>query len=299
MAFGVKAVIDKFKGGNAPADGDVFIFNDPYLGGTHLSDMRLVRPVFRDGRIFCWLASVGHWHDVGGAVPGNYNPAATEYFQEGVLIPPVRLFSGGRLSQVVSPARGLPSANERFGDLNAHLSALDLGVARMAALLVNRHGNGVGACGHRPRGIDAAGRDPACRTGAGRFSSTMTGATISARIAYGDGAGERRLDLRIGRRFMPVANISRATDRRVYVAFGIYFRSRGRFRRPIGHHPAGNSCSTRSGKPPAATPKQSCASSTCCSAPSRASGQSVLSPMPMARSTPSPSPPAGRMASTG
>jgi N-methylhydantoinase B len=137
MAFGVRAVIDKFIGVNAPADGDVFIFNDPYLGGTHLSDMRLVRPCFRDGELFCWLASVGHWHDVGGAVPGNYNPAATEYFQEGVLIPPVRLFSRGALNQdildIILAASRLPdSAN---GDLAAHLSALDLGAARVAALL--------------------------------------------------------------------------------------------------------------------------------------------------------------------
>jgi N-methylhydantoinase B len=58
------------------------------MGGTHLSDMRLVRPYFRDGRLFCWLASVGHWHDVGGAVPGNYNPSATEVFQEAFVLPP-------------------------------------------------------------------------------------------------------------------------------------------------------------------------------------------------------------------
>ena len=137
MAFGVKAVIDKFHGANAPVDGDVFIFNDPYLGGTHLSDLRLVRPVFRDGQVFCWLASVGHWHDVGGAVPGNYNPAATEYFQEGVLIPPVRLFASGVLNQdivdILLAASRLPMS--AFGDLNAHLSALDLGAARMGALL--------------------------------------------------------------------------------------------------------------------------------------------------------------------
>jgi N-methylhydantoinase B len=61
--------------------------------------MRLIRPCFRDGKLFCFLGSVGHWHDVGGAVPGNYNPAATEYFQEGVLIPPVRLFRAGVLDQ--------------------------------------------------------------------------------------------------------------------------------------------------------------------------------------------------------
>ncbi|MCW3476225.1 hydantoinase B/oxoprolinase family protein [Limobrevibacterium gyesilva] len=137
MAFGVRAVIDKFTGDNAPAEGDVFIFNDPYLGGTHLSDLRLVRPCFRDGRLFCWLASVGHWHDVGGAVPGNYNPAATEYFQEGVLIPPVRLITAGRLNQdildILLAASRMPMS--AYGDLNAHLSALDLGAARVAALL--------------------------------------------------------------------------------------------------------------------------------------------------------------------
>jgi N-methylhydantoinase B len=137
MAHAVGAVIDKFTAERAPADGDVFIFNDPYLGGTHLSDMRLIRPCFRDGKLFCWLASVGHWHDLGGAVPGNYNPAATEYFQEGVLIPPVRLIDAGRLSQdildIILAASRLPMS--AYGDLNAHLSALDLGAARMAALL--------------------------------------------------------------------------------------------------------------------------------------------------------------------
>ena len=134
MAFATAAVIDKFPDA---ADGDIFIFNDPYLGGTHLSDLRLIRPVFRDGRVFCWLGSVGHWHDVGGAVPGNYNPAATEYFQEGVLIPPVRLYVRGELNRdvqdILLAASRLPDV--AYGDLQAHLSALDLGLARMAALL--------------------------------------------------------------------------------------------------------------------------------------------------------------------
>ena len=134
MAFGTRAVIEKFPDA---AEGDVFIFNDPYVGGTHLSDLRLIRPVFHGGRLICWLGSVGHWHDVGGAVPGNYNPAATEYFQEGVLIPPVRLYACGTLNRdiedILLAASRLPGV--AFGDLQAHLSALDLGVARMAALL--------------------------------------------------------------------------------------------------------------------------------------------------------------------
>ena len=95
MSFAVKAVIDKAAENGDLADGDIYIFNDAHLGGTHLSDMRLVRPYFHDGKLFCYLASVGHWHDVGGAVPGNYNPAATDAFQEAFVLPPVRLARAG------------------------------------------------------------------------------------------------------------------------------------------------------------------------------------------------------------
>ena len=137
MAFAVKAVIDKAAASGGPRDGDVWIFNDPYDGGTHLSDFRLVRPLFRQGKVFCYLASVGHWHDVGGNVPGNYNPVATECFQEGMLIPPVKLYEEGRLRQDVID---ILSANSRlpgslYGDLNGQINALDLGTKRMNALL--------------------------------------------------------------------------------------------------------------------------------------------------------------------
>jgi N-methylhydantoinase B len=136
MAHGVRAVIDKCAD-RPPLPGDVFVFNDPYLGGTHINDMRLIRPVFADGALFCWLASVGHWHDIGGPVPGNYNPEATSYFQEGVLIPPVRLVRAGALDQdiidIILAASRLPDT--ALGDLQAQLAALDLGAARMAALI--------------------------------------------------------------------------------------------------------------------------------------------------------------------
>jgi N-methylhydantoinase B len=137
MAFAVKAVIDKAAKDGDLAEGDVYIFNDPYDGGTHLSDFKLVRPFFRNGKVFCYLASVGHWHDVGGNVPGNYNPVATEAFQEGMVIPPVKLYAAGRLRQdVVDILR----ANTRlpdslYGDMNGQVNALDLGARRLAALL--------------------------------------------------------------------------------------------------------------------------------------------------------------------
>jgi N-methylhydantoinase B len=137
MAFAVKAVIEKSDRQGDLADGDVYIFNDPYEGGTHLSDFKLVRPFFRGGRLFCWLASVGHWHDVGGNVPGNYNPVATECFQEGMLIPPVKLFAKGELRSdvvdIVTANSRLP--NSAYGDLNGQINALDLGVRRLNALI--------------------------------------------------------------------------------------------------------------------------------------------------------------------
>ena len=142
MAFAVRYVIDLTRD-NPPEDGDVYIFNDPYEGGTHLSDFKLVRPVFRDGRVFCYLASVGHWHDVGGNVPGNYNPQATESFQEGMLIPPVKLFEAGVLKTdivtILSANSRLP--NSLYGDMNAQINALDLGHQRLGALL-DEYGEG-------------------------------------------------------------------------------------------------------------------------------------------------------------
>ena len=137
MAFAVKAVINKVAREGGLQDGDVFIFNDPYEGGTHLSDFRLVKPIFRNGEVFCYLASVGHWHDVGGNVPGNYNPEATESFQEGMLIPPVKLFSAGILNNdivdILSSNSRLP--NSLYGDLNGQINALDLGHQRFKDLL--------------------------------------------------------------------------------------------------------------------------------------------------------------------
>ncbi|HBV55427.1 MAG TPA: hydantoin utilization protein B [Rhodobacteraceae bacterium] len=137
MSFAVKAVIDKVAETNDLADGDIFIFNDAHLGGTHLSDMRLVRPYYRDGTLFCWLASVGHWHDVGGAVPGNYNPAATDAFAEAFILPPVRLARAGEINQdiidILLRNTRLPQSAQ--GDLNGQLGALDLGVRRMDELL--------------------------------------------------------------------------------------------------------------------------------------------------------------------
>ncbi|PXW26363.1 hydantoinase B/oxoprolinase family protein [Paraburkholderia caballeronis] len=137
MAFAVQAAMRAAATRGGMVDGDVWLFNDPYEGGTHANDFKLVRPVFRDGRLFCFLASAAHWHDVGGAVPGNYNPAATECWQEAVQIPPVRIVRRGELDADVL---AILKANTRlpdslWGDLNGQLAALELGVRRLDDLL--------------------------------------------------------------------------------------------------------------------------------------------------------------------
>jgi len=137
MSFAVRAVIDKINEGVELHPDDIFIFNDPYLGGTHLNDFRLIRPVFADEKLFCFIGSVGHWLDVGGNVPGNFNAAATEVFQEGFLCPPVKLVDAGDYRQdivdILLANSRVPTSN--YGDLQAQISALDLGSRRVEELI--------------------------------------------------------------------------------------------------------------------------------------------------------------------
>ena len=137
MSFAVRVAARAASERGGMVEGDTWLFNDPYEGGTHANDFKLVRPFFRNGKLFCYLASAAHWHDVGGAVPGNYNPAANECWQEAVQIPPVRIVREGVLDQDVL---AILRANTRlpdslWGDLNGQLAALELGVKRLHGLL--------------------------------------------------------------------------------------------------------------------------------------------------------------------
>jgi N-methylhydantoinase B len=124
--------------------GDVAIVNDPFAGGTHLPDVTLVAPVFlgRARRPFAYVANRAHHADIGGMSPGSM-PLATEIFQEGFRLPPVRLVAGGR---VVGDVLALFLANtrvapEREGDLMAQWAALRIGAERLRALAAT-HGPG-------------------------------------------------------------------------------------------------------------------------------------------------------------
>ena len=125
-------------------DGDLWIVNDPYLSGTHLNDVVLVSPAFVDGRLFALFANTGHWMDMGGSVPGGWAPSATEIHQEGIIIPPLKLFERGRYNEAVVR---LITANVRLpqqlkGDLAAMINVFAIGRRGLDAL-IGKYGEAV------------------------------------------------------------------------------------------------------------------------------------------------------------
>ena len=142
MQFSVEAVIDRVSTFKLPLNpGDVFILNDPYLGGTHLMDVKFVKPFFYEGKLWCWLANTGHWPDTGGMVPGGFSANATEVEQEGLRLPPVKLYKQGVLDDEILSIilSNIRVADQRIGDIKAQAAALTTGEKRLTALL-DRYG---------------------------------------------------------------------------------------------------------------------------------------------------------------
>jgi N-methylhydantoinase B len=134
MQYGTASVIERAKD---VRPGDVYIANDPYLGGTHLMDVRFYRPFFYKGELFCWLANTGHWRDTGGAVPGGFSAQATDVEMEGLRLPPVKLIKEGKvddeiLSIVLSNIR---TADQTIGDIKAQAASLSIGEKRLTQLV--------------------------------------------------------------------------------------------------------------------------------------------------------------------
>jgi N-methylhydantoinase B len=125
----------------APRPGDVYIVNDPYLGGTHLMDVRFVLPFYYRGEHFCWLQNTGHWPDIGGMVPGGFSAKATEVEQEGLRLPPVKLFKRGVLDAEILAIlnANMRIAEQRIGDIKAQAAALKVGERRLTEL-IDRYG---------------------------------------------------------------------------------------------------------------------------------------------------------------
>ena len=142
MQFSVEAVIERVATKNIALNpGDVFILNDPYLGGTHLMDVKFVKPFFYRGQLWCWLANTGHWPDTGGMVPGGFSANATEVEQEGLRLPPVKLYKEGVIDDEIMAIilSNIRVADQRIGDIKAQAAALATGEKRLTALL-DRYG---------------------------------------------------------------------------------------------------------------------------------------------------------------
>ncbi|WP_295077203.1 hydantoinase B/oxoprolinase family protein [Tabrizicola sp.] len=144
MQFSTATILERIRSGitAAPQPGDIYIVNDPYLGGTHLMDVRFAMPVWRAGEIYCWLSNTGHWPDTGGAVPGGFSASAISAEQEGLRLPPVKLFKQGMLDQEIYQiiCSNIRVSEQRIGDVKAQASALLVGAERLGALL-DRYGD--------------------------------------------------------------------------------------------------------------------------------------------------------------
>ena len=123
--------------GDTVRPGDVFLLNDPYHGNNHLPDLTAFVPVFADGRLVFWSVNRSHQSDIGGATHGAYNPGATEIWQEGLRITPLRLYDGGVLREDVMEmlATNVRHPRDFRGDLAAMIGSARVGERRVEALL--------------------------------------------------------------------------------------------------------------------------------------------------------------------
>ena len=146
MQFSTRTIIERIAAGEtaAPEPGDIYIVNDPYLGGTHLMDVRFAMPFWRNGQIVCWLSNTGHWPDTGGAVPGGFSASAISAEQEGLRIPPIKLFKRGQMDREIWQmiCSNIRVSEQRIGDVQAQAGALLVGAERLTGLL-DRYGDGV------------------------------------------------------------------------------------------------------------------------------------------------------------
>jgi N-methylhydantoinase B len=131
MEYTVASVADAFEGDVEP--GDVFITNDPYIGGTHLMDVKLIEPFFYDGDFLTYVATTGHWTDIGGSVPGGFSGETTDIYQEGVRIPPLKLESGGERNEALLDLlfTNVRRPGDIEGDFKAQLNALSVATDRL------------------------------------------------------------------------------------------------------------------------------------------------------------------------
>lgn len=212
LPWAVRAVEERFPGKIGP--GDVILLNDPYHGGSHLPDLTAFVPIFHDDTHLFWAVIRAHMGDIGGATHGAYNPTATEIWQEGLRVPPMKIAEAGILREDLLDMLAL---NVRFprdfrGDLAAMIGAAQFGAGRVAEVLAEYGGGTVctaiedilDATEKRSRAIIAAWQDGvyegvACLDddGTGRHDLairarvTVTGETLSVDLSDTDAQSDR------------------------------------------------------------------------------------------------------------
>lgn len=118
-------------------EGDMVVLNDPYISGTHLNDVMLLAPVYRNGRIVAYVVNKAHHVDIGGPIPGSINPNAKTIYEEGFIIPPVKLVRRGSIDRDVLRLIAENSKTPRvtMGDIQAQIAANRVGVRRVLDLI--------------------------------------------------------------------------------------------------------------------------------------------------------------------
>ena len=132
LDFGARSVLDKFGAENLKP-GDIYITNDPYTGGgTHLSDVSILAPIFYEGRLVAFAANKGHWTEVGGMAAGSWTTNSTEIYQEGLQFPCIKLFDQG---EPIQSLLDIIRANVRtpdmsIGDMYAQVASMRIAERR-------------------------------------------------------------------------------------------------------------------------------------------------------------------------
>ena len=139
MQLAVQKGLGKFKG--KLDNGDMILFNDPYISGTHLPDITLICPIFHEHKIVAYSANKAHHSDVGGKAPGSMAGDATEIYQEGIIIPPVKFVKRKSIDKEIASIllSNIRTPDIRLGDLRAQMAANLLGKQRVLEL-VDRYG---------------------------------------------------------------------------------------------------------------------------------------------------------------
>ena len=143
IPISLRAVLRAF--GDDVHEGDIFINNDPYDGGMHLPDIFIFRPIFAEGRVIAYAATICHHTDVGGRVPGSNASDSTEIYAEGLRIPPLKLYEAGRENRTLFRMieRNVRLPNRVFGDIRSQLAACEIAARGMADLVARYGADGV------------------------------------------------------------------------------------------------------------------------------------------------------------